>query len=426
MLAHSPPLPLVIDYKCDPTSGDEEGAFLALKQRDRVRRVRLSMPAANLQKLIEVMDDEYPILEYMILATGGPPYDRSSILILPETLQAPHLRHLTLSAFALPMGSRLLTAAVGLVSLCLYMDVPSTYFHPNALLHWISYMPQLETLVIAFFFPVPNREIERQLTHMPILTPVILPNLHCFMFQGVSAYLEAFIHQITTPRLEKFDIDFFNQLTFSVPRLVQFLNTSYATENLRFDSARFWFEDERVAAKVYTTSGEAKIDAFINVGCWHLDWQVSSMAQIFNSLSHLFSAVDHLTLKHKVHRLSSEDHNAVDHTEWRKLLGSFGNTKTLWVSSGLVEQLSRCLELEDGELPLELLPELQELTYSVSGNTGDAFTPFVNARQNADRAVTLVCRSPSPGRSASHIETSLPSITPAIIGASEAGSGFDT
>jgi hypothetical protein len=426
MLAHSPPLPLVIDYKCDPTSGDEEGAFLALKQHDRVRRVRLSMPAASLQKLIEVMDDEYPILEYMILAIGGPPYDTSSILILPETLQAPHLRHLTLSAFALPMGSRLLSTAVGLVSLCLYMDVQSTYFHPNALLHWISHMPQLETLVIAFFLPVPNREIERQLTRMPIITPVILPNLHCFMFKGVSAYLEAFIYQITTPRLEKFDIDFFNQLTFSVPCLVQFLNTSYATESLRFDSARFWFEDERVLAEVYTTSGEAKINVFINVACWHLDWQVSSVAQIFNSLSHLYSAVEHLTLKYEVHRLSSEDHNAVDRTEWRKLLGSFGNAKTLWVSSGLVGQLSRCLELEDGELPLELLPELQELTYSASGNTGDAFTPFVNARQKADRAVTLVRRSPSPGRSASHIETSSPSITPATIGASEAGSGFDT
>jgi len=38
MLAHSPPLPLVIDYfngDCDMTE-DEEGAILALKQRDRV------------------------------------------------------------------------------------------------------------------------------------------------------------------------------------------------------------------------------------------------------------------------------------------------------------------------------------------------------------------------------------------------------
>jgi hypothetical protein len=44
MLAHSPVLPLVIDYSDvykEITAGDEEGAILALMQRDRVRRVRL-------------------------------------------------------------------------------------------------------------------------------------------------------------------------------------------------------------------------------------------------------------------------------------------------------------------------------------------------------------------------------------------------
>ena len=45
MLAHSPPLPFVIDYRLDKDDGitveDEEGAILALKQYDRVRRVRL-------------------------------------------------------------------------------------------------------------------------------------------------------------------------------------------------------------------------------------------------------------------------------------------------------------------------------------------------------------------------------------------------
>ena len=50
---------------------------------------------------------------------------------------------------------------------------------------------------------------------------------------------------------------------------------------------------------------------------------------------------------------------------------------------------SLCLRVEDGELPLELLPELQELTYSGSGDTGDAFTSFINARQNAGRPVSL-------------------------------------
>jgi hypothetical protein len=86
----------------------------------------------------------------------------------------------------------------------------------------------------------------------------------------------------------------------------------------------------------------------------------------------------------------SEEHNEVDRTEWRKLLRSFRNVKTLRIGNGLVEELSRCLRLEDGELPLGVLPELQELTYSGSGNAGDAFISFTDSRQNAGRPVTLI------------------------------------
>ena len=422
MLAHSPPLPLVIDYcRGVRDTTDEEGTILALKHRDRVRRVRLFAPVTSLQKFIAAMDEEYQFLEYLIIS---PPFEDNTVFILPETLQAPHLRHLMLEGFALPIGSRLLTTAVGLVTLCLYMNNASTYFYPNALLQWLSFMPQLETLVITFFFPVPNREIERQLTHTPIIT---LPNLCFLRFRGVSAYLEALVHRITTPRLEKLQIDFFNQLTFSVPHLMQFMNT---TENLRFDCAKFWFDDGQVRVEVYPPVKAKMQPAFIiSVTCWHLDWQVSSVAQILNSLGHLFSVVEHrLAFKHEEHSRSSEEHNEVDRTEWRKLLRPFRNVKTLWISNGLVDQLSRCLGLEDGELPLELLPELQELTYSGSGNTSDAFTSFIDAHRNADRAITVVRHNPSTDSfhtiPSEHSERSEPS--PITRASSEAGNDFDT
>ena len=86
---------------------------------------------------------------------------------------------------------------------------------------------------------------------------------------------------------------------------------------------------------------------------------------------------------------SSEEHNDVARTEWRKLLRSFSNVKTLDIGDGLVGELSRCLRLDDGEHPLELLPELQELVYPESDDVDDAFTPFIDARQNAGRPVTL-------------------------------------
>jgi hypothetical protein len=421
MLAHSPPLPLDLDYyggNVEIATEDEEGAILALKYYNHVRRVRLFMPVTGLQKLIVAMDDEYPILEHLIVAL--PLEDRSSICQFPETLQAPNLCHLYLAGFSLPIGSRLLTNAVGLVTLVLGMIHPSTYFHPNILLRWLSFMPQLETLDVYFEFPVPNRDVERQLTHMPITTPITLPNLHHFYFRCVGTYLEALVHRITAPRLKKLRIEFFNQLMFSATRLLQFVN---ATENLTFKSAKFWFFDKYVVVEVYPHEEAEMYALSIAVKCWHLDWQVSSVAQISNLLSPAFSAVEHVTLEHEVHSQSSEEHNEADRTKWRQLLGSFRNVKTLRIDEGFVEELSRCLELDDGELPLELLPELQELTYSGSGNTGDAFTSFIDARQDAGHPLALVRRSPSPDRGSSVSSIETPSIPPA---GDEAGSDLDT
>ena len=390
MLAHSPTLPLVIDYfqEDEDITGEEEGVVVALEQRDRVRRVRLAVPLPNLEKLIMAIDGEYPVLEYLIMGQSA---DDSTALMLPG-FQAPHLRHLMLLGFALPIRSRLLTTAVGLITLCLYMDT-STYSRPSTLLQWISLMPQLETLNIAPLSPVPNLDVERQLMYTPITTHVTLPNLRSFAFQGGSAYLEAFVSRITTPLLEQFSIEFYEQLTFSVPRLAQFMST---TEHLRFDSAKFVFSSTQVSVEFYPR--EAKTNTLsIYVYCCHFDWQVSSVAQISNSLSQIFSTVEHLILENKEHSQSSEEHNQVDRIEWRRLLTSFGTVKTLRVEDGLVKELSRCLRLDDEEHSLELLPELQELTYSGSGDrdAGDAFTSFVDTRQNAGHPVTLVRSSPN-------------------------------
>ena len=105
------------------------------------------------------------------------------------------------------------------------------------------------------------------------------------------------------------------------------------------------------------------------------------MAQISDALSQGSSVVEHLTLEHEVHSQSSEEHNDVDRIEWRNFLRPFGNVKTLRIEDVLVDELSRCLDWRMESL--ELLPELQELTYIGSRDTGDAFTPFIDARQNA-------------------------------------------
>jgi hypothetical protein len=134
MLAHSPTLPLVIDYfraltDRDISAEDEEGIILALEQHDRVRRIRLSISISKLQKLIVAIDEEYPVLEYLIMRPLE--WGKRMALTLPGTLRAPRLRHLVLQGFAFPIGCQLLTNAASIVTLYLYVNHPDAYFQPN-------------------------------------------------------------------------------------------------------------------------------------------------------------------------------------------------------------------------------------------------------------------------------------------------------
>jgi len=102
--------------------------------------------------------------------------------------------------------------------------------------------------------------------------------------------------------------------------------------------------------------------------------------------------MEHLILEYGRYLTSSEWHNEADRTQWRELLKSFSNVKTLQVDKELVGQLSRSLLSDDGESPSELLPELKELWYLAPRDIGDAFDAFVGARLIAGCPVALVRR----------------------------------
>src|SRR6266851_4576418 len=394
MLAHSPPFLLIIQYEVgdhDLTGEDEEGITLALQHRDRVCRISLEMPAPSLQKFITAINDEFPILEFLDIT---PPTKHNTHLILPSTFQAPQLRLLNLEHFASPIGSPLLTTAVGLSTLSLHWIHPSAYPHPDHFLQMLSLLPHLGLLDIGFRSSVSKRDIERQLLDTPIATHITLPNLYRFRFTGVSIYLEALLPHMTTPLLETLRVQFFNQLTFSVPCLLQFMTTA---DNFRFNRVRLLFYHEAVAVFVYSSVGTEICSFTVDVYCGHLDWQVSSVAQIFNALGPLFSDVVDLALDYKEHTLSSEWHNQVDRAQWRELLGSFRNVKTLRVHNGLVSDLSRSLQL-DGEPPPELLPELTELVCPAGSVDDKIFSAFIDEREVAGQPVKLIGETFPVGR----------------------------
>jgi hypothetical protein len=201
---------------------------------------------------------------------------------------------------------------------------------------------------------------------------------------------------MTTPLLQVFNVGFFNQLTFSVPRLRQFI---IRTE-LRFSRARLLFYHEGVDMYLHTPLVRPGPDwtAFqANIICRHLDGQVSSMTQILNDLRPLLSSVGELVLDYRKHVLSSEMHDKVDPTLWRGFLASFRNVEILRVHKGLVGEVSHSLRLDGGQ-SLELLPELKELVGPTGSVEDKSFAPFIRDREVAGQPVRLIGEAFPVGR----------------------------
>ena len=375
MLAHSS-LPLIIDnlgHNHDITADDQEGIILAFQHCNRVRRIRLCFERASiLQKLINALDGEFPILESLYVM----PREYNWLLNLPETFRAPYLRHLLL-------GSPRLTTIGNLVSKSPH-PIPIAV-HQNALFQWLSLMPQLEVLgiTISYYFDR-TASLSSLLMRTPIMTRVTLPNLRWLGFQGPSTQLKELLPQVTIPHLEKLQVYFLNKLTLSAPHQ-QVMNT---LGNLPLNAIMLIFLEEYIDVMSYPHKGARTYTSCMTLDGRSLNWQVGSAADFCHVLSTVFFAVEHLTLKYDRQLNSSSEEP--DRSQWRKLLGSFGGAKTLYVDSELVEQLSYALQPGEGESPMELLPELQELSYPAIASSLNAFTQFIDARQRAGGPVTIV------------------------------------
>jgi hypothetical protein len=375
MLAHSPPLPLTIDYspyQCNYrviSAADESDILLALSHRDRVRRIG-RLP--DVARFVTAMDGQFPVLERMYINSGIE-------VVFPETFQAPNLRHLSLTTASLLIGSPLLTTtAAGIVTLTLYHN---TGFLTD-ILTWLSLMVQLERLFISI--AVLNHDVERQLHQTSDMTT--LPNLHRFVFQGTARYLEDLVARISTPSLSTLHIGLFDQPSesFTVPHLIQFMQ---ASENLRFHAVQVTFGPHSVSLHVVPWKWDTSLMLEIRLG--RLDWQVASAAQLFGTLSPVLSVVEQVAFSYEKHIPSLETPSNIDRRQWRELLMPFTNAKTICVQDDLIDKIFRCLPSDDGEPPLELLPNLEEVGYSGASDALDAFTTFLNERHESGHPVRL-------------------------------------
>ena len=154
-LVHLPPLPLVIDYQyanIGISAQDELGISSALQLRYRVRHVVLSIPPSVLHQLLVLMDEVFPLLETLSLSSTA---EDETTLLLPKTLLAPDLRHLTLHGVYLPNKLQLLSSTPSLLTLTLTNIRASGYFLPQHLVTTLRSFPSSRNCPSVSLFPYP-------------------------------------------------------------------------------------------------------------------------------------------------------------------------------------------------------------------------------------------------------------------------------
>ena len=389
-LDHLPPLPLFVDYSCTSgpvlTEQDELGIHHALRLHDRVRHIFLDIPPSILQKCLVLMDQCFPILEHLTLWFGA---DKFPTVTLPKAFLAPNLRHLTLPGICPPKRLRFLNSTASLVTLVLWKIQASSYFRPTLLVARLLSLPQLEELSIGFSIPIPRPSTERELLGEQG-TPVMLPNLKTLRFRGVNAYLESLFAQIRAPHLERLDITLFNQIAFALPHLSHLINI---TEGFKLLAARVYFHRNEVfITAANTTSRRIEEPFFLCVMCEQLDWQIDCAAQICDALIPALSGVERFTLDFYDETLPTEwQDGEIDGTTWPELLRPFIRVKELYVLNGLLEELSRGLQIYEVGLDPGFLPGLQYIFAA-----DNQFASFIDTRRVAGRPVQFSNLPPPP------------------------------
>ena len=384
-LSHLPPIPLIIDYSDRTrtiTLQDKDNIHVGLERHDRVRRVNLQAPSSSFHSWLLQMDQLFPRLVDLSLLSTTAEMEETSV-VLPETLQAPNLRRLSLHGIGLPAGLPLLSSAIALSTLSLTHIRASCYFPPGNLAIQLRTLPHLEELSIGFAILATS---EGGL-FPPLISPVTLPTLRRLTFRGVDAYLDNLVAQISAPLLEQLTLTLHFDLTFTLVNLTEF---AHRTEGLKWLIARVIFNKDGVSidAGYNEQQGYGKSSFHVNVNCGLVDWQIDSATQVCSALGRVLSTVEDLTVDLHDFGMAPDWESTLEDVPWHELLLPFVGVKKLHIGSSLSLELSQALKSDGGGL---VLPELQELDVSLkTDDMINALTAFIETREFLGRHIRLL------------------------------------
>jgi len=128
----------------------------------------------------------------------------------------------------------------------------------------------------------------------------------------------------------------------------------------------------------------------LKVSCAKSDWQLSAMAQLFDSPLTPFADLEHLRLQicedpYEGPRWQDDSEGS----QWLELVQPFYSVKNLHLSQGIAPRVVLALQGLAGESVTETLPALKDLFVEQLLPSEEAITKFVNARQLSGHPVAV-------------------------------------
>ncbi|KAH9038024.1 hypothetical protein EDB83DRAFT_2647790 [Lactarius deliciosus] len=347
--------------------------------------------SSQLGRAVAAMQEPFPVLTHLELRARVDD-DESDVPapVLPGGFlggSAPCLQLVDLDNIPFPELPTLLLSSRDLVSLHLNEIPPTGYISPEAMISGLAVLIRLETLCFGFQFS--NYLPDQRTRHPDPPTRTTLPSLIKFEFwSGHIDYLEDFVAQLDTPRLESF-WTFVDRLdSLQLPQLSLFIAR---TDTLRFSRAQVKLRNETLRIDLdrhedeefelqppFTLSGSFEWSGT------HVAHAIHVLVQVFAMFANLNDLLIH----------ASEDHpgwqDDIDTTEWMLFLHLFRAVETLHVSGRLACQVARALEDVPAEAVTKVLPCLRLLIFDDKDMQVESPEHFVSSRQLYGHPITVV------------------------------------
>jgi len=398
LLAHSPTVPIIIYYgNPEPfdLQNDVEGIRLALLRRDRVCRINLHLPSSSLREVFKYMNGSFPVLETLQLYCSSLKNEGAK---LHSTFEAPNLRHIQLSDFALihqdtpPLITSMFPPS--LVSFSLGEVTPIQYQSPAIFVECLSAMPQLKSLKMGYLFPV---EQDKRYQKASTLR---LTNLEELQFHGESGYFEALAARITAPSLKGLSLTFTDYLEdVMLPNLEDLIRgATDLSESCKFARVRFKDSTSIVMDQNELWTGRGAFELMFSL-CPTLPSfkkQLEIAAHVCGGLPSASNVTSLLLEYARANKWPTPPQSwswpsqasDIDRKVWHRLLWRFENVDTLRVADHFVDELDNALRPDagDGDSVRTLLPKLNKI---VLYGPDKGFQLFVEARKSAGSCVKI-------------------------------------